>query len=163
MFATLDDLEGQVEMLIFNSAYASNESKAEIDMRVIVRGRVDHKDRGETKLVVHEVEPFDPTPEEIAAAGAPPPELTAGRPRRGVPLSVEPVVLKVNARACDETLIGDLKAVLEHFPGDAEVLLEMDTSAGRRRLRFGAGYRVSPSVALRAEIDHLLGPDALVA
>jgi DNA polymerase-3 subunit alpha len=163
MFATLDDLEGQVEMLIFNSAYANNESKAGIDMRVIVRGRVDHKDRGETKLVVQEVEPFDPTPEEIAAAGAPPPELTAGRPRRGVPLSVEPVVLKVNARTCDETLIGDLKAVLEHFPGDAEVLLEMDTSAGRRRLRFGAGYRVSPSVALRAEIDHLLGPDALVA
>ena len=28
MFATLDDLDGQVEMLIFNSAYASNESKA---------------------------------------------------------------------------------------------------------------------------------------
>jgi hypothetical protein len=42
-------------------------------------------------------------------------------------------------------------------------MLEMDTSAGRRRLRFGAGYRISPSVALRAEIDHLLGPDALVA
>ena len=32
-----------------------------------------------------------------------------------------------------------------------------------RRLRFGAGYRVSPSLALRAELDHLLGPDALVA
>jgi DNA polymerase III subunit alpha len=164
MFATLDDLEGQVEILIFNSAYASNESKAGVDMRVIVRGRVDHKDRGETKLVVQEMEPFEPTAEEIAAAGAPPPELTAGRQRRrGAPAVIGPVVLKVDARVCDETLIGDLKAVLEHFPGDAEVYLEMDTSAGSRRLRFGAGYRVSPSVALRAEIDHLLGPDALVA
>ena len=66
MFATLDDLEGQVEMLIFNSAYASNESNVGVDRRVIVRGRVDHKDRGETKLVVQEVEPFEPTPEEIA-------------------------------------------------------------------------------------------------
>ena len=72
MFATLDDLEGQVEMLIFNSAYASNESQVGVDRRVIVRGRVDHKDRGETKLVVQEVEPFEPTPEEIAAAGEPP-------------------------------------------------------------------------------------------
>ena len=27
MFATLDDLEGQVEMIVFNSAYASNEGK----------------------------------------------------------------------------------------------------------------------------------------
>jgi DNA polymerase-3 subunit alpha len=162
MFATLDDLDGQVEMLIFNSAYASNEGKADVDKRVIVRGRVDHKDRGETKLVVQEVEPFEPTAEEIAAAGEPPPELVARRPRRGA-AAIGPVVLKVNARVCDETLIGDLKSVLEHFPGDADVLLEMETSAGPRRLRFGAGYRVSPSVALRAEIDHLLGPDALVA
>ena len=53
--------------------------------------------------------------------------------------------------------------MLEHFPGDAEVLLEMETSAGLRRLRFGPGYRVSPSDALRAELDDLLGPDALVA
>jgi DNA polymerase III subunit alpha len=163
MFATLDDLEGQVEMLIFNSAYASNEAKIGVDSRVIVRGRVDHKDRGETKLVVQEVEPFEPTPEEIAAAGEPPPELVARRPLRKGATAVDPVVLKVNARACDETLIGDLKAVLEHFPGEAEVMLEMQTSAGHRRLRFGAGYRVSPSVALRSEIDHLLGPDALVA
>ncbi len=83
MFATLDDLEGQVEMLIFNSAYASNESNVGVDRRVIVRGRVDHKDRGETKLVVQEVEPFEPTPEEIAAAGAAPVDLAA--PRGGRP------------------------------------------------------------------------------
>ena len=163
MFATLDDLDGQVEMLIFNSAYATNEGKADVDKRVIVRGRVDHKERGETKLVVQEIEPFEPTPEEIAAAGEPPPDVVAKKPLRRGAAVVDPVVLKVNARACDETLIGDLKAVLEHFPGEADVMLEMETSAGPRRLRFGAGYRVSPSVALRAEIDHLLGPDALVA
>ena len=100
MFATLDDLEGQVEMLIFNSAYASNESKVGVDKRVIVRGRVDHKDRGETKLVVQEIEPFEPTPEEIAAAGA-----AAGRHRRRAPAPPRPARvgagrdLKVDARA----------------------------------------------------------------
>jgi DNA polymerase III subunit alpha len=169
MFATLDDLDGQVEVLIFNSAYASNESKVGVDKRVIARGRVDHKERGETKLVVQEIEPFEPTPEEIAAAGAAPVELASARAGRraaagqnGV-VVLDSLVLKVDARSCDETLIGDLKAVLEHFPGDTAVLLEMETSAGRRRLRFGSGYRVSPSVSLRAELDELLGPDALVA
>jgi hypothetical protein len=53
--------------------------------------------------------------------------------------------------------------VLEHFPGDTEVMLEMATADGPRRLRFGAGYRVAPGVALRAELDQLLGPGALVA
>ena len=60
MFATLDDLEGQVEMLVFNSAFASSAAHIEIDRVVLVRGRVDHKERGETKLVVQEAEPFEP-------------------------------------------------------------------------------------------------------
>ncbi len=166
MFATLDDLEGQVEMLIFNSAYASNESNVGVDRRVIVRGRVDHKDRGETKLVVQEVEPFEPTAEEIAAAGAAPvdlPAVRAGRPAAAAIGSGEPVVIKVDARQCDENLIADLKGLLEHFPGQSEVLLEMLTTSGPRRLRFGAEYRVSVSGHLRAELDELLGPEALVA
>ena len=61
MFATLDDLEGQVEMLVFNSAYAANADKVDVDRIVLVRGRVDHKEAGETKLVAQEVEPFEPT------------------------------------------------------------------------------------------------------
>ena len=68
MFATLDDLEGQVELLVFNSAYAANADKVDVDKLVIVRGRVDHKEAGETKLVAQEVEPFDPSEEEITRA-----------------------------------------------------------------------------------------------
>ena len=68
MFATLDDLEGQVEMLVFNSSYAANEGKVAVDAVVLVRGRVDHKERGETKLVAQEVELFEPTAEEVAQA-----------------------------------------------------------------------------------------------
>ena len=118
MFATLDDLEGQVEMMIFNSAYAANESHVAVDKRVIVRGRLDHKERGETKLVVQEIEPFEPTAEEIAAAGTPPPvDLDAGRRARRGPAAVGPVVIKVDAQTCDEHLIAELKALLEHFPG----------------------------------------------
>ena len=61
MFATLDDLEGSVEMLVFNSAYAANAEKVETDRVVLVRGRVDHKEAGEVKLIAQEVEPFEPT------------------------------------------------------------------------------------------------------
>ena len=39
----------------------------------------------------------------------------------------------------------------------------MQTREGTRRLRFGAGYRVTPSPALRAELDQLLGPAAIAA
>ena len=68
MFATLDDLEGQVEMLVFNSAFEQNADKVDVDRIVIVRGRVDHKEAGETKLIAQEVELFEPSPEEVLRA-----------------------------------------------------------------------------------------------
>jgi hypothetical protein len=43
------------------------------------------------------------------------------------------------------------------------VVLEMRTREGTRRLRFGNQYSVTPSGALRAELDQLLGPKALAA
>jgi DNA polymerase-3 subunit alpha len=73
------------------------------------------------------------------------------------------MVLRVDARRCRGSLIDELRTILEHFPGNAEVLLEMETSSGARRLRFGSDFRVARSHALQAELDELLGPDALVA
>ena len=70
MFATLDDVEGQVEMLVFKADQAESAGAIETDAVVLVRGRIDHKDRGETKLVVQEAERFEPDGEEMARASA---------------------------------------------------------------------------------------------
>ena len=83
MFATLDDLEGSVEMLVFNSAYAANADKIGDDKVLIVRGRVDHKEQGETKLVVQEVEAFEPSHEEVEQAKADAAALRVGPARSG--------------------------------------------------------------------------------
>jgi len=130
MFATLDDVEGQVEMLVFNSAYASNAETIDADAVVVVRGRVDHKERGETKLVVQEAERFEPGPDEIKAA--------AIAPRRE-----EPIVLEINAADFAPILLEELKAVFDHFPGETEVMLRMQTREGQRTLRFGSDYKVA--------------------
>ena len=153
MFATLDDVEGQIEMLVFKADEAASASVIAPDAVVIVRGRVDHKERGETKLVVSEAERFEPDQAEIErAAGA-----AASRPSAG------PLTLRINAVDFRPTLVEELKSVFEHFQGDTEVLLEMETREGLRRLRFGDGYRVRPSSGLRAELDGLLGPGVMAA
>jgi DNA polymerase III subunit alpha len=151
MFATLDDVEGQVEMLVFNSAYASNAEVIVPDAVVLIRGRVDHKERGETKLVVQEAERFEPAAEEL------------DRVRPAAELREEPLKLRINAAEFRPTLVEELKSVFEHFKGDTEVLLEMETREGLRRLRFGSDYRVRPSSGLRAELDVLLGPGVMAA
>jgi DNA polymerase-3 subunit alpha len=152
VFATLDDLEGQVELLVFNAALASSESALEPDRVVLVRGRVDHKEPGETKLVVAEAEAFEPAADELRVART---NAETAEPTR--------LVLRVNAADLAPTLVEQLKSVFANFPGDSEVLLEMETADGLRRLRFGRDYRVSPSHGLRAELDTLLGPQAIAA
>jgi DNA polymerase-3 subunit alpha len=143
MFATLDDVEGQVEMLILGQAFNDSGDDVAVDAVLVVRGRLDHKERGESKLLVQAIEVFQPTEDEVAKARA------ARDPG--------PVLIRVDAAQFGATLIEELKGVFEHFPGDAEVLLEMETREGTRRLRFGRDYRVQPSAGLDAELDALLG------
>jgi DNA polymerase-3 subunit alpha len=153
MFATLDDVEGQIEMLVFKADEAASAAVIAPDAVIVVKGRVDHKERGETKLVVSEAERFEPDQAEIdRAAGS-----VAARQASG------PLTLRINAVDFRPALVEELKSVFEHFQGDTEVLLVMETREGTRRLRFGDGYRVQPSSGLRAELDGLLGPGVMAA
>ncbi len=148
MFATLDDLEGQVEVLIFNSAYAKNEGQVEVDRVVLIRGRVDHKEAGETKIVAQEVEPFEPTPEEVEVAAA---EMAAGPVVRRLTLHVSPGV--------PEGFLVELRDVVGHHPGDHELLL----AVGERRLLLGDEFRVSANSACCSELGALRGAARVVA
>ncbi len=150
MFAALDDLEGRLELFVRDAASEVAEV-IEVDRVVVIRGRVDKGEGGKLSLVVHEAESFEPGADEVAAA------------RAKASQSAGPLVLRVNAAEFGAGLIEELKSLFGDFPGENEVLLEMRTREGIRRLRFGTDYRVAPSPALRAELDQLLGPTALAA
>ncbi|HEY4778922.1 MAG TPA: OB-fold nucleic acid binding domain-containing protein, partial [Solirubrobacterales bacterium] len=150
MFATLDDVEGQVEMIVFKADDSENARVIEPDAIVLVRGRLDHKDRGETKLVVQEAQRFEPDSDEIA------------RGNKGA-MPAGPFKVEVDPSRLDAGMVDELKAVLEHHKGDAEVHLVLETSEGSKSLRLGNEYRVRPSSSLLAEIDHVLGQAALAA
>jgi DNA polymerase-3 subunit alpha len=148
MFATLDDLEGQVELLVFNSAYAANADKVDVDRIVIVRGRVDHKEAGETKLVAHEVEPFEPTREEVLRAAE--------------EAAIEPVVRRLTLHVSPEvpdSFLQELKEVVGHHPGDHQLLL----AVGERRLVLGPEFKISADRRCRAELCALHGAARVVA
>jgi DNA polymerase-3 subunit alpha len=149
MFATLDDVEGQVEMLILGQVFTESGEHVAPDAVLVVRGRLDHKERGDSKLLAQEIEVFQPTEDEVAKARA--------------ARDLGPVLLRVNAAQFGPSLIEELKAIFHHNPGDVEVELEMETRDGTRRLRFGGGYRVRPSAALDAELDALLGAGSRAA
>src|SRR4029077_10200663 len=63
VFMRLDDLTGSTEVVVFNSVYGAARDLIELDSVLVVKGRVDHKQEGETKLLAVEVAAFEATPE----------------------------------------------------------------------------------------------------
>jgi DNA polymerase III subunit alpha len=152
MFATLDDLEASIELLVFGNALSAAGELLARDSIVLVRGRVDHKDRDTTCLIVQQVERFDPSAEEVAEAR----EEAARRPM--LPSALR---LRLDATALAASVLSELKDVLAGFPGESEVVIELSTSVGQRRLKLGPEFRVAHSPGLHAELDALLG-DAIL-
>jgi DNA polymerase III subunit alpha len=148
MFATLYDLEASVEMVVFGKALAASEDALQTDSIVLVRGRVDHKDRDKTCVIAQQVERFEPSQEEVAKAQV---EVA----KQVLPPSA--LRLRLDATALRASILGDLKDVLAGFPGDADVVIELATTGGPRRLKLGPSYRVARSADLHAELDALLG------
>jgi DNA polymerase-3 subunit alpha len=156
MFATLDDLEGAVEIVVFERVLNEYEGALGVDEVVLVRGKVDHKEAGKTALIVNSAEPFKPSPEEVER----------GRQKaRARAIAAAPVPVRVTADAAQlpASVIDDLKHILGSFPGESEFVLELQTTAGPKRLRFGKEFRVAPTPTLRAELEHILGPASLAA
>ncbi len=152
MFATLDDLDGSVEIVVFEKAMAAVEDLLAADAIVIVRGRVDHKEAGKSCVIVQDAERFDPSEKEIEKAK----ERVAQLAAAAAPV---PLHRAVDAARLQPTVIDELRDLFERYPGDAEFVLEMHTRAGVRRLRFGDGYKIAGrNGALAAELDRLLGP-----
>jgi len=139
-------------MLVFKADQNENAAVIEPDAVVLVRGRLDHKERGETKLVVQEAERFEPDPEEIAKASS-----VANAP-------AEPLRLKIDAANWTPGLLEELKTVFEHHKGEADVHLAVTPDDGEpTKLVLGDPYRVRNSSGLRAELGQVLGPDSLAA
>jgi DNA polymerase-3 subunit alpha len=152
MFATLDDLEEAVEMLVFGKPFAACKEALTVDSIVIVRGKVDHKDRDKICLLVQDVSRFEPTEDELARA-----RERAARPAPA-PRALQ---LRLDAARLPATALAELKDLLGGFPGELDVVIELQTSTGPRRLKLGPGYRVTHTVGLQAELDALLGSAAL--
>jgi DNA polymerase-3 subunit alpha len=154
MFATLDDLAGSVELIVFGKSLGEHEEVLVADQIVLVKGRVDHKEAGATCLVVQGVQRFAPSQEEIEKAS-----VKAKAAAAAASAQARPVHLRVSARDLSSGAIDGLRQAIEDFPGAAEVVIEIEMGDGPpRRLKLGEAYRVAHTPTLLAELENVLGP-----
>ena len=140
MFARLDDLEGSVEVIIPSAVYAESRELLREDALVLVTGQIDHKGEGETKLVARIVLPFVPEPG----------------------MEEDRLLVRIDATRFVPTHMGQLKRLLTEHAGSAPVIVEMRTTEGPVRLRFGEEFRVDPEDSnLVASLMTMFGPSCV--
>jgi DNA polymerase-3 subunit alpha len=137
VFLRLDDLTGSAEAVVFNSVYAAARELCEPDRILVLKARVDHKE-GESKLIAIEVTEFE--------AYAPPSEVR----------------LRLDARNAPAGALRELGHVVRDYPGEAKVVLAVETSEGPKTLELGPAFRVAPVPDFYAEVKALLGEAAVL-
>jgi DNA polymerase-3 subunit alpha len=135
--ATVEDLEGAVEVLFFPQTYSTVATVLQPDLVVVVRGRLNRRDDVPT----------------VYAAELTLPDVTVGE--QG------PVVIALPVARCTPPVVGQLKDVLATHPGVTEVHLRLQQSCRSTVMRLDDGLRVTPSPALFGDLKALLGPSCL--
>jgi len=135
--ATLEDLEGAIEVLFFPQTYAQYGVHLAEDAVVVVRGRLDKRE-DVPRLVAMEVTV---------------PDLSTGP--RG------PVVVTLATGRCTPPVVERLSEVLASHPGTTEVHLQLQSGARTRVLRLDDRLRVTASPSLMADLKALLGAACL--
>jgi DNA polymerase-3 subunit alpha len=138
VFLALDDPTGGGEVVVFNSTYAAARELCVLDRILVVKGRIDHKQQGETKLIALEVSAFEAVQERTE------------------------IRFKLDAREARAGLIKDLAHLVKDYPGPSMVFVSLETSLGPKTLALGPDYRVAIDTDFLTEARTLLGADAIV-
>jgi DNA polymerase-3 subunit alpha len=133
--ATLEDLEGAIDVMIFPSAYQLCSTLLAEDAILVIKGRLDRR---------------EDTPKVIAMEVTQP-DLTVRD--EGGPFSVTMPIGR-----CTPPLVERLKEVLVTHPGKSEVHLHLQNGPRTTVVRLDDKLRVSPSPSLMGDLKQLLGP-----
>ncbi|GAA1484539.1 DNA polymerase III subunit alpha [Brachybacterium fresconis] len=135
--ATVEDLEGSIDCLLFPSTYQTVATELAEDLIVSMKGRVD------TSKGMPELKVMDMTIPE-----------TGGGPDG-------PVTIALPAMRATTKVAQQLRGVLEDNPGPSEVRLRLQEPGRSTLMQLDKRLSVAPSAALYASLKTLLGPSCL--
>ncbi|HEX4929917.1 MAG TPA: hypothetical protein VFV62_04340, partial [Gaiellaceae bacterium] len=134
----LDDPTGGGEVVVFNSTYAAARELCVMDRILVIKGRIDHKQQGETKLIALEVSAFEAVQERTE------------------------IRFKLDARELPAGILRELAELVKRYSGESRVYVAMETSLGPKTYALGPKHRVAIDTDFLTEARELLGADAIV-
>ena len=138
VFLALDDPTGGGEVVVFNSTYAAARELCVMDRILVIKGRIDHKQQGETKLIALEVSAFEAVQERTE------------------------IRFKLDARELPAGILRELAELVKRYSGESRVFVALETSLGPKTYALGPKHRVAIDTDFLTEARELLGADAIV-
>lgn len=136
--ATIEDLDGGLEVLFFGETYLAYATTLIEDTVVAIKGRVRRRDDS-MQIQAMEVSLPDVTDAEH-----------------------QPVMISLPASRCIPPVVHQLKSILSTHPGVTEVRLRLTQPGKATLMRLEDGLRITPSPALFGDLKALLGPSCLM-
>jgi DNA polymerase-3 subunit alpha len=133
-FASVEDLSGTIEVVVFPRCYAESKNILQADSFVKIWGKFE-SDEGESKILADRItnlQPTDPEPDKSE------PGITLE-----IPAHVDPLVFR------------RLRSVFEKYPGTARVHLRIASRIGEKK-PITTDFKVNDSPELREAVSRLL-------
>jgi DNA polymerase-3 subunit alpha len=152
----LEDLQGEVEVLVFPNSFAQLAGQLKPGAIVFVEGRVALREE-RPRLIAQQIIPIEQGASRLAQAM----ELVLRRPST---LARDGVLSGVEGRRHDEkALLEQLKALFARFPGVVPIYLRLELPQEPSvRLRLSESFKVEPRQELLEELGRLLGEEAVI-
>ena len=162
-FASLEDLTGVCDVVIFPRVFQRAEELLNPDQVVVVRGRVEVGVRGATRGGAQR-QPWDSSqlsdgegaPEEVEEAKVIADEIFSLESPELAEWEASEIVHLTSLNSSDQQL-QSLAAILLENAGSTPVVLHLRDSEGMHEIDLGEGHRVSPGERLEAQVAALLG------
>ena len=134
-----EDMEGEVDLIIFPKAYAGGISQyLKPSAMVVVTGKVNRRaEDGNPEILVEDMVPLDSAREQY----------------------VSELLVRMSSPGVEEKSLEDLKDVLARYPGRCRVCLEVDTPP-QGTVIVETDVTVKPTQELLAEIEKRLGHES---
>jgi len=136
---TVEDLHGQVEAILFPKDLEQFQSVLAVESVMFFRGSVDRR-REEPSLRVSELIPLDQADQHLSSM----------------------VVIEIHCPGASESMLAEVQAILDRFPGDKPVYLEFYTSNDLKVIvRTNGRAGASPTREFQEAMRAVVGPDRL--
>jgi DNA polymerase III subunit alpha len=137
--ASLEDLSGAIDVLVFPEAYRKLQDKLKMEVPVLVYGGVRVEEGANTKLTVNEIVPLE-------AAKVP-------RPRS--------LRIRIPLERASESTVDELYLLFSQRKGEAKVLFDVERSGDFMVVMEAEGYNVLPDRAFIGRVEEICGRGAV--